>query len=85
MGNPAFAGRDMDVLSVETRPQANAHASPFQVRVPSLGRIATLESLREHLQWAIEVEHLRCTRLTQAATRKPPRCWPALWSKRCCT
>ena len=26
---------------------------------PSFGRIATLESLREHLQWAIELEH--CT------------------------
>src|SRR5712671_4760049 len=24
---------------------------------PSSGRISTLESLREHLQWAIEVEH----------------------------
>ena len=24
---------------------------------PSIGRIATLESLREHLQWAIELEH----------------------------
>ena len=27
--------------------------------VPSCGRIATFESLREHLQWAIELEH--CT------------------------
>jgi rubrerythrin len=25
--------------------------------VPSPGRIATIESLREHLQWAIELEH----------------------------
>ena len=25
--------------------------------VPSLRRIATVESLREHLQWAIELEH----------------------------
>lgn len=24
---------------------------------PSFGRIATIESLREHLQWAIELEH----------------------------
>jgi Ferritin-like len=28
-----------------------------KLRAPSVGRIATLESLREHLQWAIELEH----------------------------
>jgi hypothetical protein len=31
--------------------------APAQLDAPSFGRIATLESLREHLQWAIELEH----------------------------
>src|SRR5215212_9757329 len=29
----------------------------IMIGTPSLGRVASLESLREHLQWAIELEH----------------------------
>ena len=29
----------------------------MDAEAPSFARIATLESLREHLQWAIELEH----------------------------
>jgi len=51
--------------------------TPLHLGAPSFGRIATIESLREHLQWAIELEHFTlpppicvlCIRLTQAATR----------------
>jgi rubrerythrin len=32
-------------------------SAPEQEYAASFGRIATLESLREHLQWAIELEH----------------------------
>src|SRR4051794_31363749 len=31
--------------------------SPWQPCAPSLGRITRLQSLQEHLQWAIELEH----------------------------
>src|SRR5215211_4763477 len=31
--------------------------TPSRLGAPSFGRIATLESLQEHLQWAIELEH----------------------------
>ena len=44
--------------------------------VPSYGRIATLESLREHLQWAIELEHFTlppylCALYSLDAVRNP--------------
>ena len=60
---------------------------------PSLTRIATLESLREHLQWAIELEHftlppwicVRSTHSTLPAIPKLPRSWPVFSLKRCCT
>jgi ferritin-like protein len=39
------------------RATTDSSPTPSPLRVPSLGRIATLESLREHLQWAIELEH----------------------------
>jgi hypothetical protein len=52
-----------------------------RAEAPSFAGIATLESLREHLQWAIELEHftlppylcVRSTRSTPSAIRKPPR------------
>src|SRR6185437_77479 len=36
---------------------ASGSPSPSPWGTHSLGRIATIESLREHLQWAIELEH----------------------------
>jgi hypothetical protein len=35
----------------------SASSAPSPLGARSLGRIATIESLREHLQWAIELEH----------------------------
>jgi CDGSH-type Zn-finger protein len=46
-----LAVRGMDVPAVGKWPQTDRPGSP------AFGRIATLESLREHLQWAIELEH----------------------------
>ena len=50
-----------DITSVEdSRPlRAVSDTSPpsSQLDTPSFGHITTLDSLREHLQWAIELEH----------------------------
>jgi hypothetical protein len=39
----------------------SASPAPSRVSSASLGRIVTIESLREHLQWAIELEHSTIT------------------------
>ena len=49
---------------------------PLQAEAPSFARIATLESLREHLQWAIELEHFTlppylCALYSLDAARNP--------------
>jgi hypothetical protein len=36
---------------------ANPSPAKVQVRAPLVGTITSLENLREHLQWAIELEH----------------------------
>jgi hypothetical protein len=50
--------------------------APFKAEAPSFARIATLESLREHLQWAIELEHFTlppylCALYSLDAVRNP--------------
>jgi len=37
--------------------EADSATSPAGMQTPSAGTIASLESLRQHLQWAIELEH----------------------------
>jgi Ferritin-like len=48
----------------------------FKSEAPSVARIATLDSLREHLQWAIELEHFTlppylCALYSLDAVRNP--------------
>src|SRR5689334_18000512 len=43
--------------TAEVRPSMNPPEQLEIAEVPSTARIATIESLREHLQWAIELEH----------------------------
>jgi hypothetical protein len=48
----------------------------MDAEAPSFARIATLESLREHLQWAIELEHFTlppylCALYSLDAARNP--------------
>ena len=54
---------------------------------PSSGRIATIESLREHLQWAIELEHFTlppylCALYSLDADRNPG-CHPGIDQRFC--
>lgn len=74
------ASLNRDITSVEdSRPlRAVSDTSPpsSQLDTPSFGRIATLERLREHLQWAIELEHFTippylCALYSLDAVRNP--------------
>ena len=47
--------RTITETSAPETPSTATSPTPLQRVAPSFGRIATLESLREHLQWAIEL------------------------------
>src|SRR5882672_12350873 len=56
---PAQPSADGQVVTSTTsdRKVRNMNAATAKLDTRSYDRIATLESLREHLQWAIELEH----------------------------
>jgi hypothetical protein len=47
----------------------SGEGADMDAEVPSFARIATLESLREHLQWPIELEHFTLLRSVSAPER----------------
>ena len=58
------------------RAMSDTSPASSQLETPSSGRIATLEGLREHLQWAIELEHFTippylCALYSLDASRNP--------------
>ena len=58
------------------RGMSDIGVAPVKAEAPSFDRIATLESLREHLQWAIELEHFTlppylCALYSLDAVRNP--------------
>ena len=58
------------------RGMSDIGVAPVKAEAPSFHRIATLESLREHLQWAIELEHFTlppylCALYSLDAVRNP--------------
>jgi ferritin-like protein len=66
----------MNVHALLTADTISAGDSRPTLDAPSFGRIATLDSLREHLQWAIELEHFTippylCALYSLDAVRNP--------------
>lgn len=51
------AGSTSTGIRPRSRAMSGTSPTPSKLRAPSSGRITTIESLREHLQWAIELEH----------------------------
>src|SRR5947208_16921497 len=49
--------RSVLAAAVNKGGRGNMNTATANLEIPSCGRIATVESLREHLQWAIELEH----------------------------
>ena len=78
MNDHASVTRDITSVEDARRLRAVSDTSPpsSQPDTPSFGRIATLDSLREHLQWAIELEHFTippylCALYSLDAVRNP--------------
>src|SRR5262245_35167673 len=65
--------------SRDLREMSGIAVAPFDGEARSFARIATLESLRQHLQWAIELEHCTippylCALYSLDAVRNPEAC-----------